>query len=444
VVVAGGSVAAYALLSGGGTTLDKKVPADVVAYAEVNLDPPAGQKIAAFRFLKHFPGVQVKEDADTLLDGLLDQIFTDPEDRQKFVQNVQPWLGRHVAVAADPQGGQAKPVFVAEMKDADAARRGLAALAKEDEFGYVVGDGSVTVAQTQEIAQLAADDAAKSALAGNSTYREDVKAVGGDGGVLTAWSNLAEVIRLVPREGSAANLNVDALGSTRIAASLRFTDTVADLTMKAFGTTAQTTTGPVGDQVAKLPDDTAVAVGISGGDQAVRRAYESMQKAGLADELDSVLGKYSLQLPDDLAILIGSQTVLAVSGDASSPLVGVLTKTSDPARAKEVAQRLLDEADSDVKVVQQQTNEGLALANSQDYLTKLVSGQGGLGNNDLYRKALPDAGSSQYLVYVDMQRALALSDAGGLPEGVRAVRAVGLAGSSSGSTATVHLRVVVG
>jgi hypothetical protein len=269
-----------------------------------------------------------------------------------------------------------------------------------------------------------------------------VAAVGGDGGVLTAWTNLAEAIRLAPREGSAANLNLDALRNIRLAASLRFTDTVADLTMKAFGISSQPT-GSVGDRVAKLPDDTAVALGISGGDQAVRRGYEALKKAGLTEDLDTAFDEYGLRLPQDLEILIGSQTVLAVSGDASTPLVGVVTKTSDPARAKEVAQRLLDQADSDVEVVQQQTNEGLVLATSQDYLTKLASGQGGLGNSDLYHKALPDAASSQYLIYVDTQRALALSDAGGLPPDTKAVRAVGLSASAGGNAVTVHLRVVV-
>src|SRR6266498_1174291 len=387
VALGAASVAAYTLMSGSGTTLDKKVPADTVAYAEVNLDPPAGQKVAALRYLKHFPGVTVREDANTLLDGLLEEIFPNAEDRQKFVQNVQPWLGKHVAVAGDPQGDKVQAVVVAETTDA--------------------------------------------------------KAVGGDGGVITGWASLAEAAKYIP-QASGTDVNLDQLKGTRIALSLHFTDTVADLTVKTFGAKPPRSAGGVGDRVGRLPDDTAVAVGISGGDQLVRQAYDAMKKAGLAEELDDALRGYDLRVPDDLAILVGSQTVVAVAGDANNPVFGVVTKTSDPARAKTVAERLLSKADSDVTVVQQRTPDGLALASSQDYLSKLVAGQGGLGNSDRFRKAVPDAGSSQYVIYVDVQRVIALAGEEDVPADVRPVQSVGFTASSQGDTSTMHLRVIVG
>src|SRR6266498_59996 len=443
VALGAASVAAYTLMSGSGTTLDKKVPADTVAYAEVNLDPPAGQKVAALRYLKHFPGVTVREDANTLLDGLLEEIFPNAEDRQKFVQNVQPWLGKHVAVAGDPQGDKVQAVVVAETTDANATRSGLTALAKEQEFGFVVGDGTVTIAETQAIAQQAAADAAKASLSANGTYRNDVKAVGGDGGVITGWASLAEAAKYIP-QASGTDVNLDQLKGTRIALSLHFTDTVADLTVKTFGAKPPRSAGGVGDRVGRLPDDTAVAVGISGGDQLVRQAYDAMKKAGLAEELDDALRGYDLRVPDDLAILVGSQTVVAVAGDANNPVFGVVTKTSDPARAKTVAERLLSKADSDVTVVQQRTPDGLALASSQDYLSKLVAGQGGLGNSDRFRKAVPDAGSSQYVIYVDVQRVIALAGEEDVPADVRPVQSVGFTASSQGDTSTMHLRVIVG
>jgi len=443
VALGAASVAAYTLMSGSGTTLDKKVPADTVAYAEVNLDPPAGQKVAALRYLKHFPGVTVREDANTLLDGLLEEIFPNAEDRQKFVQNVQPWLGKHVAVAGDPQGDKVQAVVVAETTDANATRSGLTALAKEQEFGFVVGDGTVTIAETQAIAQQAAADAAKASLSANGTYRNDVTAVGGDGGVITGWASLAEAAKYIP-QASGTDVNLDQLKGTRIALSLHFTDTVADLTVKTFGAKPPRSAGGVGDRVGRLPDDTAVAVGISGGDQLVRQAYDAMKKAGLAEELDDALRGYDLRVPDDLAILVGSQTVVAVAGDANNPVFGVVTKTSDPARAKTVAERLLSKADSDVTVVQQRTPDGLALASSQDYLSKLVAGQGGLGNSDRFRKAVPDAGSSQYVIYVDVQRVIALAGEEDVPADVRPVQSVGFTASSQGDTSTMHLRVIVG
>jgi hypothetical protein len=443
VAVGGASVAAYAFLSGGGTTLDKSVPADTIAYAEVNLDPPAGQKVAALRYLKHFPSLKVDEKANSLLDALFEEIFPNAEDRQKFVKDVQPWLGKHVAVAADPQGDKPQPVVVAEVSDANKARSGLADLAKEQDFGYVVGDGIVTIAETQVIATRAATDAGKSSLSGNSTYRDDVKSVGGNGGVITAWANFADAAKYIPR-ASGNDVNLDALKGTRIALSLRFTDNVADLTVKTLGGTQPKAATGVGERVGRLPDDTVAAVGISGGDQLVRQAYDALRKAGLASELEAAVRDYDLRLPDDVANLVGSQTVLAVAGDAHNPSYGVVTKTADPARAKQVAERLLAQVDSSVTVVQQQTGDGLVLASSQAYLTKLASGQGGLGNTDRFRKAVPDAGSSQFVIYVDVQRLIALSDAGDVPADVRPIQSVGISASSQGGSSTVHVRVVVG
>jgi hypothetical protein len=442
IILGAASVGAYTLLSGSGTTLDNKVPADAVAYAEVNLDPPAGQKVAALRYLKHFPTLKVQDNASTLLDGLLDNIFPSPADRQRFVKDVQPWLGKHAAVAGDPQGDKIQPVVVLDATDTGKAKTGLADLAKEQPFGFVVGDGTVTIAETQDIAQQAADGAGRSSLSGNSTYQDDVKAVGGDGGVITGWASFDAAAKYLPPQ--AGQTALDSLKGARLAMSLKFTDTTADLTLKTFGGKAPKSTGTVGDKVGKLPDDTAVAVGLSGGDQLVRDGYAALQKAGFSSVLENALSKYNLQLPDDLATLVGSQTVVAVGGSGGDIQAGVITKTDNPSRARQVAEELLtDVGDSNVTIVQQQTSDGLALASSQDYLGKLTGG-GGLGNTDGYRKAVPDAGSAQFVVYVDVQRSIGLENSGALPASIQPLKAVGLTASATGDTSTVHLRLVVG
>ena len=50
-MLAAGGVYAYSALSGGPAQLATHTPGDAVAYLEVNLDPPAAQKVAAIRFL---------------------------------------------------------------------------------------------------------------------------------------------------------------------------------------------------------------------------------------------------------------------------------------------------------------------------------------------------------------------------------------------------------
>ncbi len=62
-----GAVAwAASRLSGGGTQPEDVVPATALAYADVDFDPSAGQKVAILRFLRHFPEADVDggDDAD--------------------------------------------------------------------------------------------------------------------------------------------------------------------------------------------------------------------------------------------------------------------------------------------------------------------------------------------------------------------------------------------
>jgi len=439
VAIAGASVAAYALLSGGGTTLDKQVPADVVAYAEVNLDPPAGQKVAALRFLSHFPDLKVNESAGDLVDGLLEPLFGNPDDRQRFVRNVRPWLGKHAAVAADPQRGRIRPVFVVEATDTGKARDGLARLKQDMSFGYVVGNKTVVVAETQEIAQQAATDAAASSLSGSSTYRDDVKAVGGDEGVLTAWADVEHGLRYVPGTG---NATIDLIKGARVAASLRFTDTTADLLVKAFGQQQAATRAPLGSRLASLPDDTVAALGASGGDTLITQAYEQLRQAGLQDVLDNLANELNLTLPDDIVTLVGSQTVMAVGGTPDTPAFGVIAKSDNPSRAAEVAQKLADKLGAPGTISSQQTSDGTVLASSTEYASKLAAA-GELGNTARFQAAMPDLASARFAIYVDVGKVAELSGTP-LPAAAKALQAVGLTVTTQGDTATLHARLVVG
>lgn len=442
VALTAGGVYAYTALSGGGAALAAKVPADVVGYAELNLDPPAGQKVSTIRFFRNFPDLQVGSDSGSIVDSLVEPLIGNPEERRRFTEGIKPWLGKHVAVVADPQGERVRPVVVAETTDAARTRSGLDKLnAAEpdagDRVGYVIDGDVVILAEQQAIAETAQRDAAAGALEGNETFKSDVGQVG-DEGVLTAWVDLARAARYdTGREGSTA---VDAQG--RLAASLRFTDTTADLLVRTFGNPAKAGTEVVGPRLRTLPADTAGAVALSGGDELVRQAYRQLETAGLEDELDSAARDAGLRLPDDLVALAGSSTVLAVGGTESQPDVGTVSRTGDPDRARQAAEKVLAQLHGSQSVTMRSVPDGTVLASSAQYADKLTA-SGALGESEQFKAALPDLDKAQVAVYVDIRRAAELA-AEPLPDSTRALRSFGITATSSGDSSTVRMRLVVG
>jgi Protein of unknown function (DUF3352) len=445
-----GGVYGYQLVAGGGVALDQRVPGDAASYVEFNFDPPAGQKVAALQFFRHFPSLKVREDSKDLLDGLVEPLIEDPAVRKQFVDNIKPWLGKHVAVAIDPQGSEVEPILVLEATDTAKARSGLDALKTQEsqaQFGYVIKDKVVMVARTDSVAATAAQDAATNSLHDNSTFRSDLKSVGDDG-VLAAWMNLerfGDLTKLarsgpgspVPTPPAPQNLH------GRVMASLKFTSTTADFVVRGAGMAQlPTTTEKAGQRLATLPDDTAMGVAFSGADKLVESAYKQLQDAGLTEELQSLEKETGLDLPADVMALVGSSTVLAVGGSKDDMGLGLISKTDDPARARVAAARLLKAIGSPDNIAVKSTSDGTVIANSSSYADKLAV-PGTLGDSEQFRTTLPELDSAQIALYVDVHR---LAEVGGdsIPDSAAALRSVGLTANVGSDSFNEHFRVVVG
>lgn len=131
------------------------LPAGVLGYAAVDLDPSGAQKLAALDLLKKVPAISDELDlggnpatvdvTGTILDAVLKA-----EDCDVRFGDVSDWLGDRGAVAALPTDEELPaPVFVVQVTDADAARDGLTALAdcgdvgsddEAEESGFIVYD----------------------------------------------------------------------------------------------------------------------------------------------------------------------------------------------------------------------------------------------------------------------------------------------------------------
>jgi hypothetical protein len=441
VALTAGGVYAYTTLSGGGAELAGKVPADAVAYAEVNLDPPAGQKVAAIRFLRHFPDAKVGSESGTLIESVIEPLIDDPEARQRFVEDIKPWVGKHVAVAVDPQGGTAQPVVIVEATDTAKARAGLDRLnAQEpdlkDKVHYAVSGDIVYVAEKQAVVDAAVKDANAGALSSNGTFTGDVAKVG-DEGIITFWSDLSEAAKLDP-QGSGSRVTAQG----RVVGSLRLTDTTADLTVRAIGNPAKAGSEPVGPRLRTLPADTVGAAALSGGDELVRSFHDQLDKAGMGESVSSAEEDLGLTLPDDIAALVGSQTVLAVGPGTDEPEVGMVSRTDDPDAARRAAEKIMAKVDPGSSVTVRSTADGTVLASTPGYADKLAA-SGTLGQQENFTAALPELDGAKFALYVDVQKAIALGDEEA-PASAKAVKAFGITAASDGDTTTVHFRLLVG
>jgi hypothetical protein len=190
----------------GGGSPEWLVPADAVAFAQVDLDPSAGQKVEALRFLartavapavrdggggsglEDFSGPAVMAE---LVRGVLES--SEALDEVNFSRDVQPWLGGRAAVAfLGEDGGDIEMEIVVQVTDEERARSGLRGLTGKVELderpGFVVRNGYAILARTQPIAEELSQDAARASLGGEAGYAEDMH--GFDDGVASAWVDL--------------------------------------------------------------------------------------------------------------------------------------------------------------------------------------------------------------------------------------------------------------
>lgn len=196
-VLVGGGVFAAVQLAGGGEQPSEALPADSLGYLSFDLDPSASQKIEAIQLFRKFPSLKdemgMEDDAD-----IRKRLF---EEAQKegacesvvYEDDIEPWLGERVAVAAVDIDGEPTGVSVIAVSDEGAAEDGVAKLraecaeGAEDAGAFVVTDGWLVVAETEEIAQTVIDRTAEGTLAEDDDFVRWTGEVG-DPGIITMYA----------------------------------------------------------------------------------------------------------------------------------------------------------------------------------------------------------------------------------------------------------------
>ena len=462
-VLGGGAVFAVQQLSGGGAQPADVLPGDAYGYLRLDIDPSAGQKIAAVRFLDKLPQVRDTLGGDDPRKKLWELIATEASDdcisAFSYDTDIAPWLGDRAGAAIRPGGTEDKPhVALAEQVTDEARAEQMlgklfacdpdgADIEKKD--GYVLvmppGTGTATMAAV-----------AKGTLSTNATFTGDMSALG-EQGVVSAWFDMTRGAKELQGLGAGALglSSTTAVGAEgRVAAALRFDPSYVELAGVVRGATAVKATPGDATQLLNLPDDTAVALHVSGADQAVDAAWPQ-----LADQLEDLSGvtggdvigeieqQLDVTLPEDLKVLLGrSFTVSAPQQDltaADSFVVGGKIVSGDSARATALVDRL-DQAMGGV--ITHTLDAGtLYLASDPAYVETLKQG-GGLGDSDAFKAALGDVGSANGVLFVDLDRieSAYLGDLeGDTRAAVESLRAVGASTAVTGDgEAAFSLRVV--
>ena len=463
----GGVTYAVGALSGGGSQPDDALPTGAFAYASLDLDPPAAQKVDGFRFLRTFPALRDKVPAD----GDVRKVFFDAVAKDAgwsavdYDSQVAPWLGKRLGVGVyPPRGASSTPLVVLALQvtDQDAAKAGLQRLAAANgpasgtEWAFS-GDYALVTDVRGVVADLA-KRADSSPLSGDATFSSDLAAVADDG-IATAWVDMSAAFKAASASGLGSGADLGVLsgvsGETgRSTVVARFDGAnVFEVVGRATGVgTGGWATHPV-KGMDTLPASTVAAVGLSDGDKLVAKAWASMRsslgdQAGQLDQSMALLrSEFGVNLPDDLATLLGSNAVLALdSGQGSSRIQGGARLSTDVSAAQGVLDKLEAAAKSsgaDVPLVRREGGGDLIVASTQGEASRLAAA-GDLGSDADFRDALPDLASAHVAIWVD-PATLVTSLFGGsdVDENLSHVKGVGITVSSDHSgTASYRFRLV--
>ncbi len=438
-VVAAAGVGAWgvAQLMSGGESAASAVPAGAVAYMSLDLDPSAGQKIEALTMLKKFPAIAEELDLDVRDDirrWVFEQVQADGQCTEvDYAADVEPWLGDRMAVAAaSGVGGKLKPLVVVQVADQDAATAGVAKLADcggEEIASAFVGDYMLLSEEQLDVDVMAAD-AKVASLQDDAGYTEWMERAG-DPGIMSAYVSADAPRAIADAAGSELGSAVIGPQEDRalkqvekmyedfegMAMVVRFADGGFEAEMVAGGMPDGMVSGGGGlATVGTLPATTAAAMSVALPEGWLREYADAMASSmggGMSSEdlWNELEGPSGLDLPEDIETLLGDGFTVSVDAGAdlgklmSSPdptdvPVGVRI-SGDPAEITRVLDKLLALAGPEADfVVVEETDDGVTLGLSKDYVDVLVAG-GDLGETESFQRVAPDVERASGVFYVD-------------------------------------------
>ncbi len=460
-LAAGGAAFAWSQVSGGGAQPETVLPASTVAFAKVDLDPSASQKLDAIRFVRKFPTArgQVSENAD------LRQLFVKSlqDDGQlegiDYAKDIEPWLGERAAVGFVPNaaGDDADVIVVLAVRDHDKATQSLPKVARSLIGQCEVLEEYAVCARDAEKLLAVRDATKKGTLADSASFRTDLHDLGEDG-IATAWVDSTTAGKVIGSRGadlgSAFGLKPEAatLGQGRTALALRFDGPHLELAGHVNGSKSAVVGSAHADGVGALPEGTLAAVSVANAGDQFRASWPELEatlKAAvgeqeLTDGLAQVQDALGITVPDDLAAALGSQFSVVFGGtdQEQGDLKLAVVSNGDP----DVLRKLADGAGQGLgagALTVTPSGRGTVLTMSDRYAQELTTGSG-LGDTDRFKDAVKHPEQARVVAFADISGLLAqfkdrTSDRVGQDLG--ALSAVGFTASGEGTSGDFSLRI---
>lgn len=492
-------------LIGSGPQPAEVMPSNSIGYVRVDFNPSGDQQLKAYNFLSNFPTVaeELGNEDDPLGKQLFEALQKDTEElgHVDYEEDVEPWLGDRLGVGMlPPSGDDGEPdaVIAVQVTDEGAAEEGFDKLFQNSEEKPSVAylDGFALVHPDEGRAQALADSAAESNLASSENFGSDMDALGEDG-IFSFWLDNRALLEL---GGSAEEMGVGAPGAPnmdalvenagRLVGALRFEDRYVELAgMVVDAKQPVDMAGGGATSIAELPDSTIGAMAFSGGREGVLGGWDqALNQLGSTPEMQSMVEAWlqsaeqaGINLPDDLATLLGDSFAVAVDESALAGLagmgdpaaggqagagIGARIDTENPAEAEDVVRRLEEivgqmagmgqpelppeyedelPEQPQVPTLELATAQGdgvLGVAMEDGYAEQLTTA-GALGDNDGFQVAVPDADSAQFAMYVDLATIIGAVGAGEDVADVEALQAIGISGNNADDGGTFTMRAVV-
>lgn len=432
VVIGGGAYAVAAVMGGGGDRPDTAMPASTAFYAEVDIDPSVGQKVAALQFFDGMDTAELEEMREGQgREALFDLIAEEPDSPLAdldYEADVEPWLGDRLGVGAIAGATEDdfKAVVAVQVKDEVAAESFvedmLAQEGAEQKADFFFRGDYMVLTETQhaEAVKMAMD---AGTLADDASYTADMDSLG-QKGVLSVWVNLPAFQDLSDtyEEGVASSLRE--LGASglmdsqaelqgRMAGTLRFDEDAIEFFAQAIDTGGETIEG--GDSshlISALPDDTVAAFGLEHGDQYVDQVWTVLEEAfpEEAAQARQEAAAEGFELPGDVATMVGDSLVVAAgaeivnletTGSEEVP-VGYQAST-DADAAVALVEKLIASSGEDLGLPYGGQDGVFTVAGSESYFDALVAG-GDLGSTRDFEVAVPDADDADLAAYVSLNQ----------------------------------------
>lgn len=422
-----GAASAWALQQGGGPQPEEALPANVVLYAEIDLNPGAGQKINAYRLGRKFPDLKLRGE-DSIKDDLVRAILEEDEVAD-YERDFQPWVGDRLGVAMLNEldaFGEPRFAFAIEYTDRDAAQEGLTRSMADGEGGFAFGaEDYVILSDSVAAAEQVVAAAELGTLADRAGYVAAQDKLGGDR-VATFWVDFGGLFGLFPdeiadelllQEGFAPKGAI-IVGASVKPDSIEIEGTEFGLDLGPFGGGLTTPTSDRTELLQAMPEDAFFALSIAGLDEAAEQLRSQLEEiaevTGVREIEDFLLDLQAagIRLPEDVQAILGKETALVVTPNrdprpGTDPVaVGLRSRDGDPERGLEAVAELFayleggSPQDYDFEGFLEVFRSGLVLGSTPEILDQ-VKGGGSLGDSVRFRDAVADP-TAPLVAYLDL------------------------------------------